>query len=70
MDLTITFGGCVLTTPVNIKVDTVEPLLLSEGVCWQLGILQYHEDVHVRLLKERQKAGLENFFRAAKCLLL
>ena len=32
MDMTITFGGRVLTTPVYIKMDTEEPLLLSEGV--------------------------------------
>ena len=33
MDLTISFEGKVLTTPVYIKMDTEEPLLLSEGVC-------------------------------------
>ena len=33
IDMTITFGGRVLTTPVYIKMDTEEPLLLSEGVC-------------------------------------
>ena len=41
MDLTISFAGRKLTTPVYIKMDTEEPLLLSEGVCRQLGIICY-----------------------------
>ena len=54
MDLTISFAG---TTPVYLKMDTEEPLLLSEGVCRQLGIIQYHPEVEVHTLKERQKAA-------------
>ena len=57
MDLTISFAGQMLTTPVYIKLDAEEPLLLSEGVCRQLGIIQYHPDVEVRSLKQRQKAA-------------
>ena len=34
-----------MTTPVYIKMDAHDQLLLSEGVCRQLGILQYHPDV-------------------------
>ena len=56
MEMTITFGGRMLTTPVYIKMDTEEPLLLSEGVCRQLGIIQYHSDVKALSLKERQEA--------------
>ena len=56
MDLTISFDGRMLTTPVYIKMDAEEPLLLSEGVCRQLGIIQYHPDVEVHSLKERRKA--------------
>lgn len=56
MDMTITFGGRVLTTSVYIKMDTEEPLLLSEGVCRQLGIIQYHPDVREQSLKERREA--------------
>ena len=34
-----------MCTPVYIKADTHNQLLLSEGVCRQLGILQYHASV-------------------------
>ena len=34
-----------MCTPVYIKADPHEQLLLSEGVCRQLGILQYHPEV-------------------------
>ena len=34
-----------MITPVYIKVDAHDQLLLSEGVCRQLGILQYHPSV-------------------------
>ena len=45
MDLDITFNGKTMCTPVYIKTDAHEQLLLSEGVCRQLGILQYHSEV-------------------------
>ena len=45
MDLDITFAGKTMTTPVYIKLDAEEQLLLSEGVCRQLGIIRYHPDV-------------------------
>ena len=45
MDLDFTFAGKTMTTPVYIKLDAEEQLLLSEGVCRQLGIIQYHPDV-------------------------
>ena len=41
----ITFQEKTLNTPVYIKMDAPEQLLLSEGVCRQLGILTYHPDV-------------------------
>ena len=34
-----------MKTAVYIKMDAKEPLLLSEGVCRQLGIIQYHPSV-------------------------
>ena len=34
-----------LRTTIYIKLDASEPLLLSEGVCCQLGIVTYHPDV-------------------------
>lgn len=45
MDLDITFGDKTMCTPVYIKMDAHDPLLLSEGVCSQLGIVSYHPDV-------------------------
>ncbi len=57
IDMTISFAGRMLTTPVYIKMDAEEPLLLSEGVCRQLGIIQYHPDVEVQPPKERRKAA-------------
>ncbi len=57
INLSISFAGQVLTTTVYVKMDTVEPLLLSEGVCRQLGIIQYHPQVQVCSLKERQRVA-------------
>lgn len=45
MDLDITFAGKTMTTAVYIKMDPGEQLLLSEGVCRQLSIIQYHPEV-------------------------
>ena len=45
MDLDITFDGKTMRTAVYIKMDSRDPLLLSEGVCHQLGIISYHQDV-------------------------
>ena len=47
MDLDITFDGNTMRTAVYvyIKMDSRDPLLLSEGVCHQLGIISYHQEV-------------------------
>ena len=45
MDLEIIFEGKVLRTPIYIKMDAHDQLLLSEGVCSQLGIVEYHQNV-------------------------
>ena len=45
MDLDIEFMDLTMTTAVYIKMDAHDQLLLSEGVCRQLGILQYHPSV-------------------------
>ena len=42
VDLDITFQECTMKTPVYVKMDAKEQLLLSEGVCRQLGIMTYH----------------------------
>ena len=45
MDLEIGFDDKVITTPVYIKMDAHDQLLMSEGVCSQLGIVEYHDNV-------------------------
>ena len=42
MEMDITFQDKTLTTTVYIKMDAIDQLLLSEGVCRQLGIVTYH----------------------------
>jgi hypothetical protein len=34
-----------MKTPIYVKMDAFDQLLLSEGVCRQLGIVSYHPDV-------------------------
>jgi hypothetical protein len=43
MELDITFGDKTMHTPVYIKMDARDQLLLSEGVCRQLDILTYQQ---------------------------
>ena len=45
MDLDISFNEKTMCTPIYIKMDAHEQLLLSEGVCRELGIVTYHPDV-------------------------
>ena len=45
MDTDITFSGATMTTLIYVKFDAAEQLLLSEGVCHQLGIISYRPDV-------------------------
>ena len=45
MDLDLAFGDLTMRTPVYIKMDAPDQLLLSKGVCRQLGIITYHPDV-------------------------
>ena len=45
MDLDIAFGETTIHTPVYLKMDAQEQLLLSEGVCSQLGLVTYHSGV-------------------------
>ena len=47
MDLDISFGDRTINTPINIKMDAHDQLLLSEGVCRLLNIISYHPDVQV-----------------------
>ena len=45
LDLDISFGEHTMHTPVFVKMDAHDQLLLSEGVCRQLGIVRYHSSV-------------------------
>ena len=45
LDLDITFGDKAMNTPIYVKMDAKEDLLLSEGVCRQLNIVTYHPEV-------------------------
>ena len=42
-----------MKTSVYIKMDAYDQLLLSEGVCRQLGIISYHSDVYPGKRKQR-----------------
>ena len=48
MDLDISFLDKTMKTPVHVKMDAHEPLLLSEGICRQMGIISYHPEVKPR----------------------
>ena len=45
MELTLSFDGKEMKTMVYIKMDAADQLLLSEGVCRQLGIVTYHPSI-------------------------
>ena len=45
MSMSISCGGREMVTPIYIKMDSEEPLLLAEGVCRQLQIVTFHPDV-------------------------
>ena len=47
MELEVEFGDKTMKTVVYIKMDGRDQLLLSEGVCRQLGLVMYHPDVQV-----------------------
>ena len=51
IDLDITFAGRTMRTTVYLKMDARDPLLLSEGVCHQLGIISYHPNVGASMPK-------------------
>ena len=40
LELDITFDSCTMRIPVYVKMDAHDPLILSEGVCHQLGIIK------------------------------
>ena len=57
MEMEITFEGKTLTTMVYVKMDAVDQLLLSEGVCRQLGIVTYHPSLISRNTPKRKEVA-------------
>ena len=45
LDLDVTFVDKTMHTAIYVKMDAFDDLLLSEGVCRQLGIVEYHPQV-------------------------
>ena len=48
IDLDISFNEKTMNTTVYVKMDAQDQLLLSEGVCRQLGIVTYHPSIEPR----------------------
>ena len=57
MELDIAYQGMTMKTPIYIKLNAPEQLLLKEGVCRQLSIVTYHPIVSNRKRKESLQAG-------------
>ena len=45
IDLDVSFADKKMRTPIYVKMDAHDQLLLSEGICRQLGIITYHTSV-------------------------
>ena len=56
LDLDICFDGVTMRTPIYVKLDAADQLLLGEGVCRQLKIISYHPSV----LGKRSRRGNED----------
>ena len=48
------FQDLILTTTFYVKMDAIDQLLLSEGVCRQLGIVPYHSSVSAQEAKRHK----------------
>ena len=59
MDVDVSFGDKTIRTPIYIKMDAPDELLLSEGVCRQLGIISYHSDVQSQRPQKTRPAGAD-----------
>ena len=55
IDIDVVFQDKAMKTTVNVKIDAPEDLLLSEGVCRQLGILAYHPEVRTAIKSEESR---------------
>ena len=58
LELDIVFDDKAVQTPVYLKMNSTDQLLLSEGVCCLLGILTYHPSVQIQK-RATAKAFLE-----------
>jgi hypothetical protein len=58
MELTVSFGEKVTTTPVYIKMDAEDQLLLSEGLCRQLGVVTYHGEIEREASQQKDSAQI------------
>ena len=57
-----------MTTPIYVKMDAPEELLLSEGVCRQLGIVTYHPEVKpFKAVKSDSTAGKPEVWQNERC---
>ena len=52
MELDVEFNDKKIKTTIYIKMNAHDQLLLSEGVCHQLGMVLYHPDVRVHQAPE------------------
>ena len=59
MKLNIMFDGKTMCTPVYIKKDAQEQVLLSEVVCRQLRIIHYHEEVRSQVKRKKEQSAPE-----------
>ena len=60
IEVDIEFDGETMKTPIYIKVDAAESLLLSKGVCRQLGIISYHLNVQDGASTKQDQSVTEN----------
>ena len=73
IDIDVVFQDKAMKTAVYVKMDAPEDLLLSEGVCCQLGILAYHPEVQPLRGRRAEKTDDEAIekrrnYRTASCL--
>lgn len=66
MDLDLVFEDKAMRTPVYVKMDAHDQLLLSEGVCRQLGIVSYHDKVEKWRGGSKQNTTEDKTTREAK----
>ena len=55
VDLDISFNGITMRTPIYIKVEAADKLLLGEGVCRQFKIITYHPLVSSKKTRKENK---------------